>query len=107
MVRLCSPLPPEIALLGARPSQAQQCCSSGHLLISVPSAESIVWAMAVLIPWTATQSTPGIRRRCARVLLAGAFWLWEGGVRGGVVGLAGQGSSGAGSQRAFITEKAR
>jgi hypothetical protein len=63
--------------------------------------------MAVLIPGTATKSTPVIRRMCARVVLAGACWLWAWGLRGGVVGLVGQGAAGVGAQRGVITEKAR
>ena len=41
------------------------------------------------------------------MLLAGAFLLWEGGLRGGVVGLGGKGSAGAGSQRGLRREQAR
>jgi hypothetical protein len=63
-----APLAAGDVIFGGSPSQEQTCFSSGHLLLAVPIAESIVWAMEVLISWTATRSTPVIRRRGARVV---------------------------------------
>src|SRR5262249_37756475 len=98
----------EISFCGASPSQEQKCLASGHLLISVPSSETIVWAIESLIPCTATRSIPVIRRRCARVFTSGAFLLWECGLRRGGVGRgADAGTSPVVSKRGLMTETAR
>ena len=98
--------PPEISFFGASPSQEQKCFSSGHLRISVPISDTIVWAIESLIPCTATRATPGIRRICARVFTAGAFLLWEWGLRrGGVEVGAGLDASHVISKRGLMTEK--
>ena len=68
----------------------------------------MVWAMASLIPCTATRSTPVMRRICARVLTPGAFLLCECGVRrGGGAVAAGTTPAGAGSKRGVMTAKTR
>jgi len=46
------------------PSQEQKFCSSGNLFISVPISEMM--AKEILMPSTATRSTPVIRLRCLR-----------------------------------------
>jgi hypothetical protein len=49
-------LPPETSWCGASPSHEQQCFTVGHWLMSVPTSERRVWAMAAEIPVTATRS---------------------------------------------------
>ena len=62
IVRLLRTLPPERSFLGARPSQEQQCVSSGHVRMSVPISAKMVCARESLMPCTATRSTPVMRR---------------------------------------------
>jgi hypothetical protein len=90
IVRLLRTVPPELSFLGARPNQEQKCWSAGHWPMSGPISAQRVCARDSLMPWTATRSTPVMRRIWARVLPAGAFWRCEWGWRRGGVGEAGR-----------------
>ena len=61
-------LPPEMSLWGASPSQEAKCLTSGHLDISVPISDRMVWAREALRPVTVVRSTPTRRNSVLGVL---------------------------------------
>ncbi len=79
-------LPPEMSLCGANPSQEAKCFSVGHLLRSVPIADTSPWALLASKPSVAVRSTPSIRYKHARTSNARAFLAWEVGLGSGPSG---------------------
>src|SRR5680860_1344990 len=70
MMRLLITFPPDILVLGARPSQVVKWRSLFHFDISVPTSERIDSALSSLIPKTSVTSTPRISLRRAVSLYA-------------------------------------
>src|SRR5512145_2286471 len=98
-VSLCNTLPPEIALCGASPNHDAKCLTVGHLLISVPISDRIVWTKAALRPSTIVRSTPVSRIAAVWTSTAGECRCRRLGLEGG--------TGSAGIQRGFIAENWR